>query len=51
MVANYIITHINEKRIYSKAEFLDELDRSKSEIFISGLYPDFEGDFHYVLYK
>lgn len=51
MVAQYLITHINDNRVYSKAEFIAELNKSKSEIFISGFYPDFEGDFHYRLFK
>jgi serine protease Do len=51
IVAGYIVTHVNEKRIYSRAEFIEELNQSKSEVFISGFYPDFEGEFHYRLFK
>lgn len=51
MVADYLITHINDKRVYSKAAFIEAITESKSEIFISGFYPEFDGDFHYRLYK
>lgn len=48
---DYLITHLNKERIYSKVEFLAKLKANEGTIMLDGFYPGFEGDFRYTIIR
>lgn len=51
MKPSYIITHLNNRRIYSVEELVSELEKAEKEIFLEGYYQDFEGEYYYQFSK
>ncbi|MEO1711890.1 MAG: trypsin-like peptidase domain-containing protein, partial [Bacteroidota bacterium] len=47
MKPSYIITHINNQRIYSAEELISELEKAEKEVFLEGYYEDYEGEYYY----
>ena len=51
MDPGYIITHINNKRIYNAEELIEELEAFSGEVFFEGFYENYEGEYFYQFTK
>jgi len=51
MDPGYIITHINNKRIYNAEELIEEVESATGEVFLEGFYENFEGEYYYQFKK
>jgi len=51
MIPNYIITHVNGKKIESVDELIEAMKKSNDKITLDGFYEEYRGRYPYSFYK